>query len=645
MKIKKIVISLFTVLSLITPITSFAEGMITFSGNVNIRDVGKIVSVMTLKPGADVDSPSFDDIGYVNQVTVDEQGIFSISIPANQLINGYDVLSNTTLGKKLYVSESEGSDDNSGDINSPFKTLTKAISLADYNTTICLKDMVIVPKNAVYESSVKGVTITGFNEATGDVVGGLDLSSTVSVQFRMACKLENMKINSLATESISENANKLFACGYDFVLGEGLTMTNPVDVFGGTPINRSCEGTNLSIYSGDYRRIYGGGENAVVDGDTHIKIYGMNEKYSANDDSKNYYDSRIIGGGRNSGADVSGNTYIEFSGGVAAYIVGCGVSSNVSGESNITVSGGRIMNVYGGTVDGTTVHNNNSSIILTGGAVESLFGGSKDCGFNGNTYIQASDAEVYRRIYGGCYNDYGFGWSSSYTVNGTTFVSVGKNLKVATGGDLSSDNKLNSGIFAGSRVKSNSETEVSVLLFADGSAESLEGMVGEKSGSYTSTFKSHHDYIVKADEGGQVLSNGSNNIKIITKPGKKAVIDNKQITSNIYSLTSDTTIINFENGITIDGAKPLWASNKLTVNADVTIGDMDIIRENDRIIAALYDMDGKMKCVRFSEIDNSGSYKFELGDVNANNTMYVRLYAWDVNTLKPLTPAFLLNLK
>lgn len=637
-------ISLFTAISLMTPITAFADGMVTFSGKVSIREVGKRISVMTLKSGADINAPSFDDIGYVNQSKVDDKGNFSISVPLNQLTDGFDLLSNVTLGKKLYVSETSGMDTNTGDINSPFKSLSKAILSADYNTTIYLKDTVTVPKNAVYDNSGKRVIISGIDEATGNVVGGLNLLGTVSVQFRMPCKLENMSIDSLATESVSENANKLFASGYDLVFGEGLTMTNPIDVFGGTPINRSCDSTNLTIYSGDYRRIYGGGENAVVNGDTHVKIYSMNKGYSANDDNAKYYDSRIFGGGKNSGADVCGNTYVDFYGGTAAYIIGCGANSQVNGESNITISGGRVMNVYGGTVDGTTVHNNNSSIILKGGAVESLFGGSKDCSFNGDTFIEASNAEVYRRIYGGCYNDYGLGWGSSYTVNGTTFVSVGKNLKVATGGDLSSDNKLNSGIFAGSRTSSNSTAEVSVLLFADDSAASLEKLVGEQGGRYGNIFKSHHDYVIKSGEGGKISSLSNLEIKILPYPGKRAVVDNKPIISNKYTINSPATIINFENGITIDRASWSCVSDKLTINADVTIGDVNILSKNDKIIAALYESDGRLKTVLFSKIDNSGNYKFNIDNIAADSVQ-VRLYAWNMNTAKPLTPVFLLNLQ
>lgn len=75
-------------------------------------------------------------------------------------------------------------------------------------------------------------------------------------------------------------------------------MDNPIDVFGGHSINHTVESTDVTVKSGIYRRIYGGGEQSAVTGDTHIKIYGMNEKFSANDDDSNYYKSWISGGGK-----------------------------------------------------------------------------------------------------------------------------------------------------------------------------------------------------------------------------------------------------------------------------------------------------------------------------------------------------------
>lgn len=56
--------------------------------------------------------------------------------------------------------------------------------------------------------------------------------------------------------------------------------------------------TDLTLLSGRYRRIYGGGWNSPVNGDTHIVIGGtVNSEYSVEDSSQNYYDSRVFGGG------------------------------------------------------------------------------------------------------------------------------------------------------------------------------------------------------------------------------------------------------------------------------------------------------------------------------------------------------------
>ena len=68
------------------------------------------------------------------------------------------------------------------------------------------------------------------------------------------------------------------------------------------------------------------------------------------------------------------------------------------------------MNVYGGTVDKTTVYEGDTYINMSGGSVEGIFGGSMSQTMTGNTRIAVSGGQVTRRIYGGCYNDWSGSW-------------------------------------------------------------------------------------------------------------------------------------------------------------------------------------------------------------------------------------------
>ena len=105
--------------------------------------------------------------------------------------------------------------------------------------------------------------------------------------------------------------NRMLPAATKLVMGEGLTMTEPIDILGGNSVNNTAENTDLTLLSGRYRRIYGGGWNSPVNGDTHIVIGGtVNSEYSVEDSSADYYDSRVFGGGVNSNSEVLGKTYI-----------------------------------------------------------------------------------------------------------------------------------------------------------------------------------------------------------------------------------------------------------------------------------------------------------------------------------------------
>lgn len=619
---------------LLASTTVCAEGGIIFKGRLPVDAKCHWITAAAVKTAAVGSDPEFSDITWLTQQRVAENGAFEVTVPSSALTSEVTLLSNYSLDKYIYVSSGSASD-GTGEYDSPVNTLGAALKLCEGGETVVLLDMVSVPNNMTW-TTTNAVKITGKNPISGEVAGGLDLTATVALRITAPAELENMSFKTLATASSTDNANKIFACGNRLVLGEGLTMDNPIDVLGGNSIKNTAESTDVTILSGKYRRIFGGGENSPVTGDTNVYIGGnINSEYSANDDASNYYDSRIFGGGKNSGADVGGSTHITVADGTLAYIVGGGSASAVGGDTNIELSGGRVMNVYGGTVDKTTVHSGNSYIKMTGGTAESLFGGSMSVGFNGNTNINVSGGTVLRRIYAGCYNDFNGSWSSDFHVSGSTGVVIGKGCELITGGDLSWENKLNSGIFGGSRAAENSDTEVSTIIFTDDMYAACGSMIGDQGSMYTQSLLSHHDYIVKGGVGGAIRPAGGNKIEIVPDAGKNAVVNAKLFFEDILDLDDAVTEITFKDGYTLSNAAAELDGSGAKIGASLTVGDENMLTGSENLIAAVYNSENTLIGVKWAEITESRDYSFDIGLADTSGVK-IRLYVWNAESLKPL---------
>lgn len=623
--------ALVVILTLLCP-SAYAEGMITFSGKT---DFGKMITVMTVKDNGNYSLPDFDDIGYINQTTADENGNYAIGIPISQFDSGYKLFSNENLRRVIYVSQN-GDDSADGSKTAPYKTLLKALSVCGDNAMIVLSDIVSVPNGAWYNCDAENITISGKNPENGEIDGGLDFTKAVGVHFNFSVTFENMTFNTLASDLSDYNAkvNKIFACGNKIVFGENLTMDNPIDVFGGHSINHTVESTDVTVKSGIYRRMYGGGEQSAVTGDTHIKIYGMNEKFSANDDNSNYYKSWISGGGKNSGATVGGGSYIEFYGGVCAVVSGVGIGAEVLGDTHITQKGGRIMNIYGGSADEKTVHKGNSHISIEGGTAESVFGGSYCADFIGNTDVSVTDGEILRRIYGGCYNDWTGSWKGDCSVSGTACVTVGKNEKIVTLGDLKGTNRLNAGIFGGSRTANQKDSETAVVIFSQNSYDEKIKYLGDVTG-YDDVFKPFCKFIVKSGEGGSVVSKGENVIGIMPNIGKNAVIGGETVTKSSYTLSDYLTEITFADGITLSNADIKNDNGTVKPSVYIGIGKTKKLSGNEMLIAVISNAENDTE-IKKAKVDKEGNYAFDFNINSGIQNTYVKFYLWDMTGLKPL---------
>lgn len=629
-KMKKII--LLMIFSLLIQTSAYAQGALIIRGYVDPVKVRAITAV-TSKGGKEInDALKPEDVSWINQVGVDKDGFYSISIPQSVLDDVFksNVISDICETDKVYVS-SEGNDQSTGTENSPFASLSKALEQVPDGGEIVLMSMVDIPSGSWYTFD-KSVKIVGKS-----VNCGLKMTSgsNVSVHMNFRGTFENMTFETRVPNNTTDaSASKIFACGNKFVFGKNLVMTNPMDVVAGHSNSQGVKTTDLTIKSGTYRRIIGGGSNSPVSGDTHITVYGMNEQYSSDDDEKNYYDSKIFGGGANGGT-VGGDAYIDFKGGTVGYIVGGGNGTIVSGDTHINISGGQMMNVYGAQIS-KDVYTGNTNIMMTGGKAEGLFGGSYAVDMIGNANITVTGGEVTRRIYGGCYNDWNWKWVSDAKVTGDTVVTLSDSAA------FGSDNDLNKGIFAGSRRADNSGEENSVLIFTNGSYDKLKSWV-----STSGTFISHHDFFVKCSDGAECKYKYKNIVEIPSFVGV-ITVNGKEFRGGDLPLESKETNIVLTT-YTINGAETAYDENNgLKVNADISVSNTESISSDATVIAGVYDKQkGNLLGISLSKVSEERDCILNIPEFRKTDgtTYEIRLFIWKMGTLRPLCNLYTMDYK
>ena len=271
-KIKRLVSSAILCMAVVTQ-TAFAEQMqVVFYGKTAAN---KQISVLALDKDLSDGEVKGQNIKYINQISADSDGGYSITFPFETDGGGYVFRSNETgvvrqvgsEGQTLYVSES-GSDLNDGSAKSPLQTLNCALSMAisGVNTTIVLK------RNAEIKSlpslSSGSITIEG------------DYSS------RILTLPETLECNSdIKFDKLKLTKSTLFASGHKLEIGSEVTSDDRLTVYGGGNGSSVNGDTNIELCGGKYDRVYGGSLNAAVNGNTNITFGGKCNKDDGIDDS------------------------------------------------------------------------------------------------------------------------------------------------------------------------------------------------------------------------------------------------------------------------------------------------------------------------------------------------------------------------
>ena len=295
----------------------------------------------------------------------------------------------------------------------------------------------------------KTVTITG---------GTLDFSDLESVPVGDHITFDDITLN------FTENTT-FFANGYKVTMGEGVTMPNAIKIFGGKK-NATVVSTDLTLLGGQYNEIYGGAYNGNVISDTHLYVGG-----NANSGCNTASHSRlnvIYGGSYLTGGypgTIGGTAYTVFTDNAKAnYLYGGNLGSGtIMGGTDITVSGGAAMAVYGANGSGDYI--GDAKLLISGGTMEQVFGGSEGGSVTGDVVLDITGGKITRRVYGGCYNEYDGNWNHSRYVTGQIVLTLHANANISF-----SSYREDRAIYAHSRHASLSDAEVTHLVYADATA-------------------------------------------------------------------------------------------------------------------------------------------------------------------------------
>ena len=439
----------------------------------------------------------------------------------------------------LYVSAT-GNDENAGTENAPFQTLDKALTEIDNGGVISLQGTIAID---AWKAHGKTATITG---------GTLDVTAmSTNVQIGDAVTFTNMgwKIASGSTASV-------YANGYEVTMGENVSWDHEVTLFGGGN-GTTVESTNLTVLSGSYVTIYGGTREGCVTGDTNLYV-GGNVNNELCSDHKEYQHGLVYAGGYDKG--ITGCANVTFGENAnARYIYGGQYySSNQTGGANVTITGGTVMSVYGGSKGATL--NCSANVLITGGKIEQVFGGCEEGAVNGDVTVRALGGEITRRIYGGCYNNYKLleGWVSSHKVSGKITVELGGTANISL-----RDSQSDKGIFAFSRYGSELETDTQIVFTSEAAYNAYKNKLGDDYSGASwdlSGAKEYHYYTYTAS--GNVLTQScayhSDHVataEIIANVGTytgEKVQDAKLEVSATWAYTQPT--ISYENNVEVGEA-------------------------------------------------------------------------------------------
>ncbi len=280
--------------------------------------------------------------------------------------------------RTVYIDQTGGDDANDGTKKeTAVKTLDKAANLlkpSDEGGTVENNRIVIVGKYSrstedrevqLFQNNPVPVTITGENPQvvfTSDVGNNTDYPLYLHEDFRF----ESIKL---------EKANHIFANGYALTIGDGVTTTSSLYLYGfnTNSVTKHSENASVTVKSGNIERIVGYIRSSTAvdceDLPSHITVEGNANVHT-------------IVAGSASGKISNANVTIDIEGGTVRDLLGGNQGYNINpspftGKSSININGGKVENLYGaGTGRNLSVptFEGELNVKVTGGEVTKLYG-------------------------------------------------------------------------------------------------------------------------------------------------------------------------------------------------------------------------------------------------------------------------------
>lgn len=152
---------------------------------------------------------------------------------------------------------------------------------------------------------------------------------------------------------------------------------------------------------------------------------------------------------------ATGNTETGYD--LSSYMVyGGSKDADLSGDTTITMNGGKVKYLYGGGMAAVT---GNTKVTMEGGKVEAIYGGSNGKKIDGDTYVTITGGKVTDTVYGG-----GYGFNYDAAVTGDTHVTVtGGTLQSVFGGGAFSDVNGSTNVIIDANAPTDGTANVSTL--------------------------------------------------------------------------------------------------------------------------------------------------------------------------------------
>ncbi len=375
------------------------------------------------------------------------------------------------------------------------------------------------------------------------------------------------------------------------------------NVYGGginAPVNGN---TSIIITNGAIDgSIFGGGSNASVDGNTSITITDANIKGSIYGGGSattaivekntsiliagtSFIENRIYGGGYN--ALVKGDTLVAMTGGtVNSSIFGGGRISSVNGSTSINIRNGHVKgSIYGGGSTNTATVANNTTVLINGTSTieTNVYGGglgtlniTGDAIVKKNTEVTISEeAQIVGSVYGGGYYA---------IVEGNTQVNiaggmVGGNV-FGTGYEAGANNSslhISGGTIVNTVYASSSADDVmtSTLTISGGVMKGdVYGGAGGNSNTDTTITTISGNAEIEGSFYGAAYNNNANKVQVSMNGG--IIHENLYGGSSHAGLVEETDVIlsgGTIHGLVYAGSRQSTVKNSsLTINGDIQVG-------------------------------------------------------------------------